>query len=267
MAAATFSRSPVAPFERKDIRADNLSFKYDKDKREKWSNGVRPPTGMRSEAASAALDETAAGHDRQRMKLRPHKQPSQRCVSRPHPSRSPSRAISDSRPSSNRWPEYKSHANKAPKPYAHGDGRSRLAHKNAAIVEAKDIGTHSSKSLLAVLPTHVNNAESAIQLAIRRSVASDQADILYSFDNRGPSPGDQGRNVDLGGLIDLAEQKFLSEQTDKIVKGEYEVLDHEGETTVIGRGKARRSPKQKAVKTARPVVVDDDGFEFIERDL
>jgi hypothetical protein len=72
-----------------------------------------------------------------------------------------------------------------------------------------------------------------------------------------------GRNVDLGGLVELAEKKWASEQTERIVKGEYEVLDNEGEKVVVGKGK-KGSPKQRVptvVKDAQ--VVEDDGFELI----
>ncbi|KAI9050535.1 hypothetical protein LZ554_005696 [Drepanopeziza brunnea f. sp. 'monogermtubi'] len=240
----TSSRNPVAPVERKDIRADNLAFKHDKDRREKWSNGIRIPCGTRLDPVT---DEIVASNESQKIRVRPHKQWSQMSG------------------------EHKSHANKPPKPYGSYDGRSRLAHKNAAIVEAKESGSNLSKSLLELLPTHSNNTESAIQIALRESAAFGQADILYSFDNKGPSPGDKGRPVDLGGLVDLAEQRFRSDQTDRIVKGEYEVLDHDGETTVIGRGKGRKSPKHKAakrvVRASNSTVMEDDDFEFIERDI
>jgi hypothetical protein len=120
-----------------------------------------------------------------------------------------------------------------------------------------------SKSLLELLPQHANNTQSPIQTMIRTNSASD-AEILYSFDNKGPSPGDKGRAVDLGGLVELAEQKWASEQTDRIVKGEYEVLDNEGEKTVIHKGKKRGSPKQRSTPVVVKSVVDeDDGFELI----
>lgn len=80
----------------------------------------------------------------------------------------------------------------------------------------------------------------------------------------------KGRAVDLSGLVDLAEKKWVAEQTDRIVKGEYEVLDADGETTVLpsAKGKKRGSPKQKAVKNTPAVgqgvdIDEDDGFELI----
>ena len=98
---------------------------------------------------------------------------------------------------------------------------------------------------------------------IRTNSISD-SEVLYSFDNKGPSPGDKGRTVDLGGLVELAEQKWVSEQTERIVKGEYEVLDNAGETTVISKGKKRGSPKQKATPAVvKSVAEEDDGFELI----
>lgn len=68
----------------------------------------------------------------------------------------------------------------------------------------------------------------------------------------------------LEGLVERAEQKWVAEQTEKIVRGEYEVLDGQGETTILRKGK--RSPKQKAAKSQRAAAKDveeDDGFELI----
>lgn len=135
------------------------------------------------------------------------------------------------------------------------------------MTDAKDITSAMSKSLADLLPTHANNTQSAIQIALRESTSVAEADILYSFDNKGPSPSSQGRNVDLGGLVDIAEKKWANEQTEKIVKGEYEVLDHEGEVVRMKKGK--KSPKQRAVKITSVVsskaadVEEDDGFELI----
>lgn len=84
------------------------------------------------------------------------------------------------------------------------------------------------------------------------------ADILYSFDNKGPSPTAKATKVELGSLIEQAEQKWIAEQTEKIVRGEYEVLDAQGEKTILG--KKRASPKQKSVKV---VEDEDDGFELV----
>lgn len=86
---------------------------------------------------------------------------------------------------------------------------------------------------------------------------------MYSFDNvKGP-----GRKVELEGLVEKAEKKWREQGTEAIVKGEYEVLDGEGESVVINnKAKGKRSPKQKsqtvaAVKSAEGD--DDDGFELI----
>jgi len=158
---------------------------------------------------------------------------------------------------------HKSHANKNPKPSGNG-GFTRAGHKVSAVVEANDhISSPLSKSLLELLPQHVNNTNSPIQTLIRTNSTTDD-EILYSFDNKGPSPGNNGRTVDLGGLVDLAEQKWASEQTERIVKGEYEVLNNEGEKTVLTKGKKRGSPKQRATPmVVKSVVDEDDGFELI----
>lgn len=168
------------------------------------------------------------------------------------------------------WPsEPKTHANKAPRTsgvdsYVHGKASARLNSKCDAMVDAKEhTGENLSRSLLELVPQHSNNTNMAIQTALRDS---EDAEVLYSFDNKGPSPGNKGREVDLGGLVDLAEKKWVSAQTDKIVKGEYEVLDSEGEPTVIKNGKKRspkHSPKQKAQIVAKVVDAEDDDYELV----
>jgi len=237
--SSTSIRNPVEPVERKDIRSASLPFKHDKDRREKWSNGVRLGPGVYINFDDEIL---RASNEGQKIKVRPHKQWS-RITS-----------------------EYKSHANKTPKPSGNYDGRSRLAHKASAVVDANDhTSSILSKSLLELLPQHSNNTESAIQVALRESAAAADGDILYSFDNRGPSPGDKGRSVDLGGLVDLAEQKWINKKTEDMVKGEYEVLDNSGETVLL-KGKGKKSPKQKATKV-EPVVhkagLEDDDYELL----
>ncbi|PBP23984.1 hypothetical protein BUE80_DR005181 [Diplocarpon rosae] len=245
--SATSTRNPVAPLERKDIRAAGLPFKHDKDKREKWSNGARPSSGVKLDLSECSAVASTMGH---KVRVRPNKQWSQM----------------SSQP--------KSHANKNQRPHGSYDGRSRPAHKAEAVLEANDHTSATlSKSLLELLPQYSNNTESAIHIALRESAVATEAGILYSFDNKGPSPGDKGRKVDLGGLVDRAERKFLSEQTDKIVKGEYEVLDHDGETTVIRRGGkgGKKSPKQAAIKpaprsqftTTETSNLDEDDFELV----
>lgn len=159
--------------------------------------------------------------------------------------------------------ERKTHANVAPKPNAcvHGTSKVRVLRKVDAMIDVNDISSAPlSRSLLELLPQHVNNTSSSIQLALRESSAD--AGVLYSFDNK-VTPG---KAVDLGGLVELAEQKWKSEQTDKIVKGEYEVLDGEGEVMALSGGKRGKgkSPKQKAKTDVIVNTVDDDeGFELI----
>jgi len=228
-------------FEHRDIRSANLGFKRDRDHTEKWSNGKRPGVGLRVDPVTDEIVNLGAGL---KEKIRPRKQLSQTSFTEP-----------------------KSHANKAPKPHGHYT-TSRTLGKADALTDANDHTTSSiSKSLLELLPSHTNNAESAIHTAIRESAAAIDAEILYSFDNKGPSPGQKGRKVDLGGLVEIAEQKWANEQTERIVKGEYEVLDNEGQTTVLGKSKGKKSPKQKAVKNipavAKYEIEEDDGFELI----
>ena len=90
------------------------------------------------------------------------------------------------------------------------------------------------------------------------SIISVEPDILFSYDNKGPSPGQKGSKVALDGLIEQAEQRWIAEQTEKIIKGEYEVLDAQGETV---SKKGKRSPKSRA--KVESVVDEDDGFELV----
>jgi len=237
--AATSTKSPTSPVQHRDIRSASLPFKRDKEHAQKWSNGQRPLAGVRA-TSIVELDDTDLRLPLAKEKVRPMKQWSQTSH------------------------EPKSHANKTPKPNGNYT-QSRTAHKVSAVVESNDHTTSPlSKSLLELLPQHANNTKSAIQTLIRTSSSASEAEILYSFDNKGPSPGNKGRKVELGGLVELAEKKWVSEQTERIVKGEYEVLDNEGKKTVISKGKKKGSPKQRATPVVvKSVVEEDDGFELI----
>lgn len=193
----------------------------------------------------AEAEELRGGSEAQREKIRPRKSNSQA------------------------WAEPKTHANKTPKPYNSGTydlGRSssRVSAKIEAHFESQS--SPLSNSLLELLPTHINNTSS--QISTTNTSAKD-AEVLYSFDNKGPSPVEKCRNVELGGLVEKAEKKWVEAQTERIVKGEYEVLDGEGETTVLtSKGKSKKSPKQKAALKNAHVVKgldgeEDDGFELV----
>ncbi|TVY49406.1 hypothetical protein LOCC1_G001043 [Lachnellula occidentalis] len=234
MSSTTGTTSPI---QHRDIRSAAQGFKRDKDSNTKWANGIRPGSGVSFK--NLYSDELISGSDAQSEKVRPHKQSSQ---------------------SSN---VHKSHANKNPRPTSHasstyvfGGASGRLDRKVDASLEVNDHTTYAlSKSLFDLLPQHVNNTNTSIQIALR-DVGGD-AGAIYSFDNKA-SPGG---SVALGNLVEQAEKKWMSEQTERIVKGEYEVLDGEGETTVL-KGK-KRSPKQKATKILAQDVIEDDGFELI----
>lgn len=69
--------------------------------------------------------------------------------------------------------------------------------------------------------------------------------------------------LELGGLVEHAEKKWENIQTERIVKDEYEVLDHEGETTVLSKAKGkRRTTVTPALGDPGPDEPDDD-FELI----
>ena len=79
--STTSTRNPTEAIDRKDIRSASLPFKHDKDKREKWSNGVRPAPGV---ILNFNTDEVlSASNEGQKMRMRPHKQWSQMYVTNP----------------------------------------------------------------------------------------------------------------------------------------------------------------------------------------
>jgi hypothetical protein len=250
--SATSTTSPTSPIQRRDIRSAAQAFKRDKDASEKWANGVRPSAGVSFKNLSG--DELIGGSEAQQEKVRPRKQWSQ-----VYASISPPCHGSKLTHSSYRSSDHKTHANKNPRSTANtshtfGLAGNRLERKVDAMLESNDPAVSNlSKSLLELLPQHANNTDSAIHTALKA-----EAGVLYSFDNKGASPGS---SVALGGLVEQAEKKWLSEQTDRIVKGEYEVLDAQGETTVL-KGK-KKSPKQKATQNAVKEIEEDDGFELI----
>jgi len=233
--------NPTSPIQTRDIRSASKPFKRDRDHDQKWVNGVRPLNVRYKFSISDIPDSLDGGSDHQEEKVRPMKQWSQ--VNNDH----------------------KSHANRAPKNaslrnVSHTqDGISgRLTKKVDAEFESTT-AEPLSKSLLELLPQHRNNTMGPVQVAL-----SGDEGVLYSYDKR-PSPNARGREVDLGGLIDQAERKWESEQTEQMVK-DYEVLDLTGEAIKIKKGKkGSRSPKNRAVKNeivATPIE-EVDGFELI----
>ncbi|RDW77194.1 hypothetical protein BP6252_05247 [Coleophoma cylindrospora] len=225
----------MSTLEHRDFRSSSVSFKRDKNHNSKWNLGMRPSAGVQTNWISG---EYTSGSEAQQAKVRPNK-------------------IGNS--------DFKSHQNKTAKTtsinvsYAQESVSGRLHRKVDAIVDAREhTGSPLSKSLFDLLPTHKNTTEGAV------TVVKDEwavPGVLYSYDNNGASPNGNGRSVDLGCLVEQAEKKWKNEQTEKIVRGEYEVLDLEGETTVLPKAKGKKSPKQK-VQVVKDVV-DDDGFELI----
>ncbi|PQE03552.1 hypothetical protein CJF31_00010115 [Rutstroemia sp. NJR-2017a BVV2] len=241
--------STTAPVERRDIRADAQPFKRDKDHNEKWSQGMRPLAGVTSLLP------------KQGEKYRPRKQWSQvyvlshSCLSLIYRNQ---KLINQPCRNSDR----KSRANVTPKPFGalprqtcSNSVGGRIFRQTDAYLEAAEVSSHPlSKSLLDLLPLsdHYNGM----------GPHGDEG-VLYSFDRTDSPPN----RVDLGGLVELAEKKWVNEQTEKIIKGEYEVLDAQGEVVPAGRGKGRKSPRQRASKVqatpAAKVLDDDDDFELI----
>jgi len=197
--------------------------------------GTRPSGGV---GLGSLSDELVGGSESQREKVRPIKEWSQMTS------------------------DHKSHANVTPKGYGSMDGvHGRVVRKVDALIESQVHTTSPlSKSFLDLLPQHANNISPSVQTALCEN--SRDAGVLYSYD----SLTTPGAAVDLGGLVEKAEKRFQSEQTDRIVKGEYEVLDTNGETTLLagGKGKGKKSPKQRANIVAKSErMEEDEGFELI----
>ncbi|KAH8802754.1 hypothetical protein F5884DRAFT_681619 [Xylogone sp. PMI_703] len=233
----------AAALEGRDIRSASLPFKRDKDHSQKWVYGTRPSAGVWKNPCpplNDSWDGLIGGSESQRAKVRPTKQ-SQLLVANTY--------------------HYRSHHNEK-RIY----GPMRTGRWADAKVDAREQdGSALSNSLLDLLPQYTSASSRSVQTAILARGESD-ASIFYSYENKVASPGPSGRQVDLGSLVELAEKKWVNEQTEKIVHGEYEVLDNEGETTVLSRGKGKKSPRQRAAKGA-PAKTDDvievDGFELI----
>lgn len=233
--------SSTGPVEHRDIRSASVAFKRDRDHNSKWGLGMRPSGGVQQNWISGDL---VGGSEDQRMKVRPMKQ----------------------------WTsDHKSHQNKTPKAtsvsisYAQAGVAGRLSRKVDAMVDASEHTSSAlSKSLLDLLPQHANNKSTSVRTHQGLSEDSTVSGILYSYDTKGPSPTGSRTAVDLGGLVEQAEMKWKSKETEKIVKGEYEVLDNEGETTILSKGKGKNgSPKQKVSAVVANPVDEDDGFELI----
>jgi hypothetical protein len=229
----------MAVADHKDIRSASIPFKRDKEHNHKWSKGACPLPGVRSELPG--LGKPTFDNEVHQPKMRPV-----------GPWKS----------------EPNHHGNRAPKLYNTYQTGS-IVNKVNSIREVNDhTSSPLSQSLLDLLPTHANNKNLLIRTTAEPSWTSPD-EILYSYDNKGPSPGPRGREIDLGGLIEKAEKKWEEGQVERIVKGEYEVLDADGETTQLTSGKkGKRSPKQKATKPEAKKgktfeVEEDDGFELI----
>jgi hypothetical protein len=92
------------------------------------------------------------------------------------------------------------------------------------------------------------------------------AGITYSFDAK-TSPR---KGTALDGLVQKAEQDFLSKEVEKIVRDEYEYLDVSGESIIVGIGssgskKSKRQERKTKEKEQKPqlLVEDEDDWERV----
>jgi hypothetical protein len=115
---------------------------------------------------------------------------------------------------------------------------ARIARKKDALKEVSS-GSSLSRSLADLLPSPSTSTRTSVD-----------SGVLYSFD----APTTPRKVVGLNSLVEKAEMEWLSRETDKIVRDEYEILDERGEVKVMAKGKGKKgSPRQRA-----QVVVEDD---------
>jgi hypothetical protein len=201
--------SPVAPVQTRDIRSASVAYKRDKDHTTKWARGIRPRAGQQY-----VLPETNAyGETVLTGKIRPDNHRVSLYVPRKPHLHFPELTDLNSGSKDHRNPK----AN-----YLGAEDISSVANRRypqkVDALESNDLITNPlSKSLLSMLPQHINNTTPAI--------STREPDTLFSYDTRGPTPGQKASRVALEGLIEQAEQKWIAEQTEKIIRGEYEVLD------------------------------------------
>ncbi|TAQ83065.1 hypothetical protein B7494_g8611 [Chlorociboria aeruginascens] len=233
--SATSVSSPTSPLQQRDIRSSNQEYKRAKDQGVKWAMGARAAYGKRIPVPTLEDGELLVPDEILTGKVRPQKKWSN----------------SNTDPKSRANVSKLSGSGHTAPTYAAGRIFRTVDARNDAM---EDASAPLSRSLLELIPQHANNTSSSIHTALRENA---DAGVLYSFDKK-VSPG---KTVELGSLIERAEKKWEFEMTEKIVKGEYEVLDDQGESVVIGKGRGKKSPKSKAKVEKR--VDEDEDFELL----
>jgi hypothetical protein len=77
--------------------------------------------------------------------------------------------------------------------------------------------------------------------------------IYYNYD----APSAPRKAVGLDQLVERAEREFVSRETDKIVRDEYEILDESGEVKTFTKKGKKGSPRQRAEIVVREEEEDD----------
>lgn len=241
MSSPSISMMPAT----RDIRSATMPFKRHRDATEKWANGGRPSAGV----VLSITNDTFSGSDSQKAKVRPEK----------------------------RWSEYgspsKNHHN-INKPASNSGDILRktnhyMTHQRSGDDAWDTASSPLSRSLLDLIPVHMNNISGAVNMmgSSPADVAiSPDVGVFYSFDRR-EAPG---KPVELGDLVERAERRWEEERIEKVVRGEWEVLDGEGERVRLGgkSGKRHNIHSRKAIgssdkdKTTPGLLVDDD-FELV----
>jgi hypothetical protein len=116
---------------------------------------------------------------------------------------------------------------------------------------AKDVHKERMARKLPVVHDDTLQSDSSAEEDVIEASAAPEpdADITYSFDaTRGPGHGSQILSV----AVTQAVERFENHTTDKLVKEEYEVLDHDGEP--VNCSPARKVRAKGAV---------EDEYEFV----
>lgn len=144
-----------------------------------------------------------------------------------------------------------------------------MAHQRSADDAWDTASSPLSRSLLDLLPVHMNNISGAVNMmgsTPADAAISPDVGVFYSFDRR-EAPG---KPVELGDLVERAERRWEEERVEKMVRGEWEVLDGKGERVRLGGKSGKRHTTRPHGTTgssekdkSQPVLLVDDDYELV----
>ncbi|KAI1004460.1 hypothetical protein K3495_g3752 [Podosphaera aphanis] len=218
----------------RDLRSAAVPSKRDKDHEEKWSSH-----NTRSSAQGEKLDEDELIGGIGRLNIKSH------------PGKARVSTAKSKKPAKSGWSASKTHGRNTSKTSLNTDF-------------PEDSTSQLSKSLLDLLPLQSNLHTSNISTVTAECVRV-ESKIQRNSDSN-PFPVEKGLIIHLDELVDQAEKTWEEKMTERIVEGEYEVLDAQGEKTVLSRkGKKNLKAKYIECKGETPSISpdEDDGFELV----